>query len=331
MLTEAISAHRPLELHPSFAHIPGLHGGAAATWTSLPVFDPSMPFQAFFAFTDGSFCPHSGHVAWAIVCVGLQDNCIVRVGCLGGLLAFPEAAATGAYAGEVEAILHARAALLASNAPVLHLGSDCSSALAASTGNQGCPEEVALLLDGATGLAYATAAQAISKSIARAGHTFGLHPAHGLLIEQAADKTLQWFWVLGDSPAQHAQYPFLGASGGWRAAAPTIPATMGLQPASGEPADCRLDLHILQYNCLSLKGHLAAQLMQAGLNRQGVHLAGFQNPVWSGQLTAEPPQVHFVRGGLRGIPEGFAMLTTGTRALDTPSRAKQGFRSPNLG
>ena len=252
-----------------------------------------------FAFTDGSFCPQTGHV----VCVGLQSQQIVRVGCLGGFLAFPEAAGAGAYAGEAEAILHARAALLASDAPILHLGSDCSSALAASTGNQGCPEEVELLLDGATGLAYATAAQgrmvinhkvsahegcafneaadSISKSIARSGCTHGLHPGHGYLLEQAKDKTLQWFWVLGDSPAQRTQYPFLDATGSWSAAAATsrpatAPTTMGLQPTPDGAEACQLDIHIVQYNCLSLKGHLAVHLMQSGLRRQGAHLAGFQ-------------------------------------------------------
>ena len=37
------------------------------------------------------------------------------------------------------------------------------------------------------------------------GQTFGVQPCHSHLMEAAADKTLQWLWLLGDLPANEAQ------------------------------------------------------------------------------------------------------------------------------
>ena len=130
-LSIGIDAHI---LHDALsAHTPGL------LLVAYPKLTCASPFQAFFAFTDGSFRPTNTRVSWAVVCLGLQDSRIVRVGCLAGLLAGEQALGAQAYAGEAEAILHARAALLASGAPILHLGFDCSSALAACSGLQQCP------------------------------------------------------------------------------------------------------------------------------------------------------------------------------------------------
>ena len=173
----------------------------------------------------------------------------------------------------------------------------------ACSGQCGSPLELAEVVDATLGLAYLAEgkgahitrhkveahsgcafnemADSLVKAIARHGGELALAPCHDHLVCSVKDRTAQWAWLFCKTQANDVQLPFLSARGMWLNAAAvcqpsTFPTDMGFGQAAGSPVATTLRLSVVQYNCLSVKGGEAVQMMQAGLRRQKVHLAGLQ-------------------------------------------------------
>ena len=139
MLTDMLSAHCPAALHTDLAAVPGMHQVSQAAWAALPLWDSALPCDVLYIFTDGSFQPDAMRASWAIVVLAQQLDRVCKVGCLSGTCSTPGVEHMGAYAGEVEALLRAKAVAVAADAPLTHIGSDCTSALLAGNGQSGSP------------------------------------------------------------------------------------------------------------------------------------------------------------------------------------------------
>ena len=64
MAFSVVSAHAPRALRGDIQQVPGLDKRARDARKALPSWNPYSPLQAFFVFTDGSYCPHTGRVSW---------------------------------------------------------------------------------------------------------------------------------------------------------------------------------------------------------------------------------------------------------------------------
>ena len=56
----------------------------------------------------------------------------------------------------------------------------------------------------------------------------------------------------------------------------TAPVSLGLEVATEDPIPFHFDFRVIQYNCLSMRGQAAQELVATGLERQQVAIAGFQ-------------------------------------------------------
>ena len=155
MLEHALEAHSLSRLHTHFWDVTGITLPVLALWSSLPAWDEHSPVSALYIFTDGSYCPNTETAAWAVVVVALQQTHIVKVGVQAGFVR--QSMGRGAYDGETEALLHARAIALANRPVPAFIGSDCASALAATHAFCALPAEDPVVR-GAAGLAFASAA-----------------------------------------------------------------------------------------------------------------------------------------------------------------------------
>ena len=142
------------------------------------------------------------------------------------------------------------------------------------------------------GCAFNEAADSLAKAVARSEGQSALPPVHRHLLEAVSDGSLQWAWLLSHSHARAVQFPYVTDTGTWTAAAATCPPAtrpvdMGIVAGREVSTVVHVDLHAVQYNCLSMKGEVAVQLLQAGLAARGVHVAGFQETrvPWSGIST----------------------------------------------
>ena len=302
MLSSAVGAHRLCCLHKHFHALPDITMPVRALWASLHFWDQRLPTEALYIFTDGSFCPSTGIASWAVVVTALQNARVVRVGVLAGKVRQP--LNRGAYDGEAEALLHARAIAFASCPVPAFIGSDCASALAATHAACALHENDAVVR-GAAGLAFISAshgqsvqclkveahagclfneaADNIAKAIARSGHDFDLHARDECLYLAAAEGLLERAWVLGTDKSLQTQLPFCAEDGAWLQASilpppttrPVAFASFGHQPVQPVQTAC-LPFKLLQYNCLSQKGDLAKELLRRGLERLGISVAGLQ-------------------------------------------------------
>ena len=224
MLEQALAAHRLSNLHTFFWDVKGVTLPVQALWASLPVWDKSSPVSAIYIFTDGSYCPNSETAAWATVVIALQQAQVVKVGVLAGLV--KHSLGRGAYDGEAEALLHARAIALANRPVQAFIGSDCASALAATHAFCALPTEDPAVR-GAAGLAFASAthgqsvqcmkveahagclfnetADNIAKAIARHKDESALTPVTDTLNLAAKEGLLERAWLLGQDPAGPAE------------------------------------------------------------------------------------------------------------------------------
>ena len=173
-------------------------------------------------------------------------------------------------------------------------------------------------------------ADSLVKAIARHGGELALAPCHDHLVCSVKDRTAQWAWLFCKTQANDVQLPFLSARGTWLNAAAvcqpsTFPADMGFGRATGSPVATTLRLSVVQYNCLSLKGGEAVQMMQAGLRRQKVHLAGLQETRmrWDGisqqgdfWVVSSPCNSQGVGGCQLSLNRNRSVGTSGTTALN---------------
>ena len=302
MVADMLSAHCPPALRLFLPPAVGLHPVARSTWDALPSWQPARPVDALYIFTDGSFHPHTRRSTWAVVCLVVQDGHVHKLGCLCDACSAHDIEGLGAFAGEVEALLHAHAIAAAANCRQTHIGSDCTSALLACSGQCGSPPALADVdatlgmahlaegkgvhiirhkVEAHSGCAFNEMADSLVKAIARHGGELALAPCHDHLVCSVQDRTAQWAWLFCKTRANDVQLPFLSARGTWlNAAAVCQPSTFPVEMGFGQAADplvaTTLRLTAVQYNCLSLKGGEAVQMMQSGLRRQQVHLAGLQ-------------------------------------------------------
>ena len=154
MVVDMLSAHRPSALRLSVPPAVDLHPVALSAWDALPSWQPARPVDALYIFTDGSFHPHTRLSTWAVVCLAAQDGHIHKLGCLSDFCSTRDIEGLGAFAGEVEALLHAHAIAAAADCRQAHIGSDCTSALMACSGQCGSPLQLAEAVDATLGLAY---------------------------------------------------------------------------------------------------------------------------------------------------------------------------------
>ena len=302
MIQYAVEGHQLQRLHRNFHQVEGITLPVQCLWASLRVWDAEATVEALYIFTDGSFCPCTGLAAWAVVVLALQGGHVVRVGVVADKVEGPHA--RGAYDGEAEALLHARAVAFAQRPTPAFIGSDCASALAATHAACEIPHND-LVVKGTAGLAFASAASGqhvqclkvqahdgclfneaadnIAKAIARTGSNYGLAPSGEAFHLAVSERLFEGAWILGRDARVQAQLPSVGPDGTWNMAALTCPfatrpeafATFGrnFQPSSKSQA---VSLRIMQYNCLSLKGDLAKELMRRGLEQQETTVAGLQ-------------------------------------------------------
>ena len=98
--------------------------------------------------------------------------------------------------------------------------------------------------------------------------------------EAVLDGTFQWDWIV--EGYHSATLPPLTTSGAWSLPNCTAPASTKAQtigtvlPSPESKCSVRLDFRVLQYNCLTLKGAAATQLMAKTLESHRLPLAFFQ-------------------------------------------------------
>ena len=269
-------------------------------WHALPLVARGQRLDELFLFTDGSFDPHSGNSGWAVVAFARVDHILCKVGAAWGRVS-DLTGESNAYLAEMEALLHAEAFAAAVPANVTHLAVDCSSALQVGTGYAATQpnDQVAKACIGLQVLSaslgrccrhhkVAAHANCIPNEIADAlakcatfDGTAAPHPAswHSFW-DSVKEGILEWLWVV--LHCSTTALPFLSDFGGWslaacEAAVATTPSTVGTIPPPSDPSvPFPFSLRVVQYNCLSMKGQAACDLISRGLQRHKVHIAGFQ-------------------------------------------------------
>ena len=271
-----------------------------AQWNSCPPATDGQLFDEIVLYTDGSFDPCTDVAAWAVVAAGRSGATWYRVGIAAAAIN-PRLGKANAFVAELEALLHAEAFISQLTADQFHVYVDCYSALqlAAGAARTSDADQVARactglqILHGARGKHTARhkvaahqghflneVADAVAKAV-----VFRSETAYGLGTQtpfwQAIDEGIfEWLW-LAFRPQPEA-LPFLTPQGTWSLPAcdvrPSTQATCsGLSRPSHFPTDVhRLDFRVLQYNCLSLKGDAAREMIHQSLVAQGVQLAAFQ-------------------------------------------------------
>ena len=211
-----------------------------------------------------------------------------------------------AYRAECEALLHARSIGLTCRPVPVIVASDCSSALGSTHGQSVSPasdwiSETAISLMFA-GAAHGQHTQSIwipaheacflnglADALAHAGATGGtlLSIRTHTLLQEARENRCSWLWLLGSDRSIGRQLPSVDAAGTWSlSACQTQIATLPSWEPKLAPAPSQLEapcqLRIVQYNCLSLRGHGSDSLIEAGAKRHRVHLMALQETRQSG-------------------------------------------------
>ena len=267
-------------------------------WESLPLFC-GTPLDEAFIFSDGSYDPHHTTAGWAVVILGLRDGKIGKVGFAHGQ-ACQHQPACNAFHAELEALLHAHAFATHITAGRIHFGVDCSAALLVGNGIAATsPEDLVgracLGLQLASGthtprLQHKVTAHAqclpneLADGLAKASVFEGYsHPpvSHFEAFWSAVqERVFDWLWVARQPSS--SGLPFLTPEGSWSTAAcaaptSTHPATLGMTVTTGTSSQpFAFDLRVMQYNCLSMRGQAALELMAQSLQAQRVAIAGFQ-------------------------------------------------------
>ena len=300
MVSFCLAGHGMEDLSPCLPTSPRVTSRLAHVWRHLPQLEPTRPIDELFLFTDGSFDPQSGACGWAVVALALCDHSVFRVGASWGST-HPALSGVGAFFAELEALLHAEAFAAAIQARLTHISSDCSSALQVGSGfsatkpsdkiGRACIGLQVLTASlGRCGRRHKVAAHAdcipneiadgLAKCAAFEHSVFPDAQRHSQFWDAVSEGVFEWLWIT--NPCSAAVLPHLSHAGGWTkatcaAATSTLPTTIGTLPSLSDTCQpFSFSLKILQYNCLSMKGQAASALIEKGLQRHKVHIAGFQ-------------------------------------------------------
>ena len=132
-----------------------------------------------------------------------------------------------------------------------------------------------------TGCAFNELADAVAKSAALGGATPALNFLPTVFWQGISEGVIDWAWTC-HGQANSAHVPPLGADGTWSAAAcQTQPVTLPPSPyfapeAVAESMAQELYMSLVQYNCLSIKGQAAKEIMATALDQIGCGVAGLQ-------------------------------------------------------
>ncbi|CAE7475133.1 CACNA1S [Symbiodinium sp. CCMP2456] len=300
MLDQCLEMHELCNLHRDLTPLDSDLRRQAINWESLPAWYPAIPCDEIFIFTDGSFIKGKSVATWALVVVARQGQHIGTVGFVAGQAQTPGTQEPSAYQGELAGLLHAAALACKTHCPIVHIGSDCQSALLVGTG-----AAAAQMSDSA-----ARATQALTHLAGIRGTLLLWHKveAHcGCAFNELADALAKQAGRLkGRSPwpcetpsfdaavQEHLLeklwlschcipgIPCLLPSGQWPATSgnPVLqqcdPCPAGF--ADGPPPQdlCHLNMRVVQYNALSLRGGAAMALIAKGLRHNNIAIAGFQ-------------------------------------------------------
>ena len=269
-------------------------------WEAMAMARKDEPLDELLLFTDGSFDPVSTKAAWSVVAAARIGDKWLRV----GIAAAPIDRRSGppnAFTAELEALLHAEAFLTQHAAERILIVSDCLSALLVGAGATQTTQ-LDRIARACTGLQVLHSAR--GKVTAR--HKVAAHQGHFLneLADAAAkavvfraetgyapgslesfwqaldEEVFEWLWMAFCPKA--ASLPFLTPQGTWISPACSVrPSTEAVCSGISRPAVVPTDIHhldfkVLQYNCLSMKGDAAQEMLARGLTHNGVALAGFQ-------------------------------------------------------
>ena len=299
MRSAALCRYRLSALSIGLLHdVPACDQTASDVWHSMETLPVDSTLDELFLFVDGSYNPDNGSAAWALVAIGRKGS---SVGKLGFFANFIHQGKPSAYAAELEALLHAEALATTVDCPLVHIASDCQAALLVSCGqaSSGPDDHVAHAalslffahhfqrravfrhkVDGHCGCAF----NELADSVAKAFTCHSKHPGifcPGTTFWAAVNEGFfNWSWLLdcGSRPT----LPPLTADGGWSWANCTFPessrpATIGTtRTVPTATANQTLQLTVVQYNCLSLHGLAARELMAKGLHRLRPQIAFFQ-------------------------------------------------------
>ncbi|OLQ11339.1 hypothetical protein AK812_SmicGene4821 [Symbiodinium microadriaticum] len=298
MLDFFLHEHLSQQLTSELPALPDLLPSAAQGWLSLPAWDKATPLQALHVFTDGSFFPGSSMAGWSVVVLGPCNGTMVRVGFFCGTCP-----GSSAYNGELCALVHAHALALALRPIPVAVASDCISALQVAFGTATFSHDdmaaralaglsiasaafrqavMPLHVRSHTGCPFNDTADALAKGAAK-----GAVPQHSMLEAKAfwagvRERVSDWLWLLAPQFSGSSMLPTLSAHGAWTKAACEVPPSTHLHNDVLLPAprtvhaDAEVLIRLLQYNCLSLRGAPAQELMVRGLRRSSVHAAFFQ-------------------------------------------------------
>ena len=298
MLQESLKAYTFAALSNQLSTVRVRHESAFSVWADLPVWDTTQPIDELFLFVDGSFEPSTGAAAWALVALARCGPDVCKLGFIGN---FARVYPASAYTAELEAILHAEALALSTRCALVHIASDCQAALLTSSGQSPtvASDHIARAamslhfahqcegrrpfrhkVAGHDGCAFNELADCIAKSYTRHGARPGLFDPGHAFWAAVEEGLFEWTWLLHVTSS--FSLPPLTPSSGWSEAncrfpPSTAPATIGTRPPpDAVPSCCRLRLRCVQYNCLSLKGIAARELLLRGLEQSHVHVAFLQ-------------------------------------------------------
>ena len=245
--------------------------------------------------------------SWALVIVARQGSHIGKVGVRAGSARGPALGssaarpALSAFDGELEAALHALAVAAATPCPLVQVGVDCAAAIDVVQGH--------VALDPQDAVAHAAVAirallmmqcktVLVHKVLAHAGCALnGLADAAAKAVLRhrtatADDFSTFWsavtegvvakLWLVPPHPLTACTLPFLNDSGSWIQAGcaaksqEKLHRIFGTHPQNVPCHRVELQLRILQYNALSLRGAGAIDLIAKGLIKHRVDVAGLQ-------------------------------------------------------
>ena len=298
MLDFWLHEHNLSDLATEVPALPDMLPAARAGWTALASWNKLDPLQGLQLFTDGSFFPSSQVAGWSVVVLGTCAGRVVRLGFQCGTCP-----GTSAYQGELCALAHARAIALSARPLPVAIASDCTSALQVAFGAAGfehtddCARALASLslascafhqpvmplhIRSHTGCVFNDTADALAKGAARGAICDGLFVKAEAFWAGVHERFCDWVWLLAPQFLSSAQLPSLTPGGSWTKASCEAPPSTNVDPDILQPAPCpttgqvELCVRALQYNCLSLRGAPAQELMIKGLRRHSVQAAFFQ-------------------------------------------------------
>ena len=297
----------------SFVDCPTRYGSISAKvlrlWQKIPPWQPERPCDELFIFTDGSYTAANQKPTWAVVLVARQGQGIGRIGVRAGVAQGPRHCCQhlhrvpSAYDGELEAAMHGLAVAAANPCATCHIGIDCSSALQVVQGlsTTDAADKVARAAVGLKALLAMqskriylhkvlahdncalndmadAAAKAVERDPAATTATTEFEHIWSAINEGIVDH----LWMVPDCPHTATSLPPLREDGTWSRANCQISCPrplarlFGMHPEDTPTETAELCFRLLQYNPLSIRGGGASELIEIGLRKHKIDIAGFQ-------------------------------------------------------